>query len=89
MITELPRLQAIQILKQVKSNSVPLELMANDGEIYFAKTLFRSHPPLEDLINEVLCHYFFKSWGIYVSDAAIITIRKEVLNSYANSNFID
>lgn len=89
MIKDLPRLNAIQILKQVNSNSVPLELMASDGEIYFAKTLFRYHPPLEDLINEVLCHYLCKAWDIYVPEAAIISIRKEVLTSFANNNFID
>src|SRR5690606_36194884 len=89
MITDLPRLKAVQILKQVNSNSVPLELMATDGEIYFAKTLFKYHPPYEDLINEVLCHYLLKAWGIYVPEAAIITIRKEVLTSFAHDNIVD
>ncbi len=89
MITDLPRLDAVKILNHVNSNSVPLELMANDGEIYFAKTLFRQHPPFEDLINEILCHYLLRVWDIYVPDAAVISIRREVLTSYSQYDMID
>lgn len=89
MIEDLPELKAIQLLKQIESNSVPIELLASDGEIYFAKTIFKQHPPFEDLINEILCHHLLKAWGIFVPDAAIITINEKVFESFVAENKLD
>lgn len=89
MIEDLPELKAILLLRQIESNSVPIELLASDGEIYFAKTIFKQHPPFEDLINEVLCHYLLKAWGIFIPDAAIITISEKVFESFIADNKVD
>lgn len=82
MIQPLKTLNAVKILNEVQSNSVPLEILTDDSEIYFAKTIFKNHPPFEDLINEIICHYLLRVWNIFVPDAAIIKVSKDTLDDY-------
>lgn len=84
MIEPLKTLNAVKILNDVQSNSVPLEILADDGDIYFVKTIFKNQPPLEDLINETICHYLFGAWNIIVPAAAIVKISKDALDAYKN-----
>lgn len=57
---------AIQIIEILETNSIPIKILGDDTEIYYAKTIFKTHPPLEDIINELIGNEVYRSWGIKV-----------------------
>ena len=73
---------AIQIIEQTETNSVPFLVLCDDGELYYAKTMFKTHPPFEDLINEILCAYGLELMGVKIIKPALIQIPQEVFESY-------
>lgn len=74
-------LTAVQILEQKETNSVPFLVLCNDGELYYAKSMFKRQPPFQDLINEILSVYFLDLMGIRVIPPALIYIPQEVFDS--------
>lgn len=73
---------ASRINKCIKTNSVPFELFCEDGEIHYAKTTFKAHPPYDELINEILCNYLLKSWGVITATPCIIKIPQFVYDNF-------
>lgn len=52
--------------------------------------MFKTHPPFEDLINEVLSNNFLHCWGIPVPEPAIIKFDNILIEQYlAEGNVID
>jgi hypothetical protein len=78
--------EAVLIIEQLNTNSVPLKVMCNDGLLYIAKTVFKKHPPFEDLINEIICNYFLKIWEIKTFEPCLIKIPKIVYDEFNKSN---
>ena len=81
---KIKHITAIQIIEQKGTNSVPFLVLCDDGELYYAKTMFKSHPPYEDLINEILCVYFLDFLEVSVIQPSIIKIPKIVFQSFRN-----
>lgn len=75
-------IEAVQIIEQKRTNSVPFLVLCSDGELYIGKTMFKRHPPFEDLINEILCVYFLELMGVKTIKPALIKIPQEVFESF-------
>lgn len=82
MINTIPILTAVKILHCYGTNSLPLQVLCDDNEVYVIKTMFKSHPPFEDLINETLCNYFLQCWDIPVPEPAIIKFDNILIDQY-------
>jgi hypothetical protein len=76
------RKTAIQIIEQAGTNSVPFRVLCDDGEMYYAKAMFKQHPPFEDLINEILCVYALELMNISFIKPALIEIPQEVFEDF-------
>ncbi len=72
---------AVQIIEQKGTNSIPFLVLCDDGDLYVAKTMFKKHPPYEDLINEILSVYFLELMNVRTIKPAIIKIPQDVFNS--------
>ncbi|MEC4094311.1 HipA family kinase [Myroides odoratimimus] len=79
---------AIQILEILETNSIPIKILGTDADIYYAKTIFKIHPPLEDIINELIGNEVYKIWGIKVPEIKIIKIENKLLQEYLIANNI-
>lgn len=77
---------AVQIIEQKDTNSVPFLVICDDAELYYAKTIFKSHPPFEDLINEILCVYSLELMNVKTIPPALITIPQEVFENFKKEN---
>lgn len=77
---------AIQIIDILGTNSIPIRILADDAEIYFAKTIFKTHPPLEDIINEFIGNIIYSSWGIRVPEIKIVKIENHLLQTFISEN---
>lgn len=80
------QLRVIQILDILNTNSVPIKVLCEDGNIYFAKTIFKTHPPLTDIINELIGNYIYKCWGISVPEVCILQLDDDMLKRYISKN---
>lgn len=81
---------ASSINRCIKTNSVPFELLCEDGEIHYAKTTFKRNAPYDELINEIVCNYLLKSWGVITAVPVIIHIPKKVYDAFVSEgNFRD
>lgn len=86
MLEEITYKEAVLIVEQHNTNSVPLKVMCNDGLLYIAKTVFKTHPPFEDLINEIICNYFLKIWELKTVEPCLIKIPQVVYDEFIKSN---
>lgn len=86
MINKIQRVSAVQILDCKLTNSIPLQVLCDDNEIYIIKTMFKKHPPIEDLINEILCNYFFQCWDIPVPEQALVLFDDILIQQYLLEN---
>lgn len=77
---------AVQIIEQTDTNSVPFLVLCDDAELYYAKTIFKTHPPFEDLINEILCVYALGLMNVKIIPSALITIPQEVFEDFIREN---
>lgn len=77
---------AVQIIEQKATNSVPFLVMCDDAELYYAKTIFKPHPPFQDLINEILCVYALELMNVKTIKPALITIPQEVFENFKKEN---
>ncbi len=95
MIINIQTLSAVKIIKCLNTNSLPLLVLCDDNESYVIKTMFKTHPPYEDLINEILCNYFFQCWDIPVPEQALIIFDNVLIKQYIdegnsiNKKYID
>lgn len=83
---EITHKTAVQIREQVGTNSVPFFVMCEDAELYYVKTVFRTHPPFEDLINEILCVYALELMNVKTAKPALIKIPQEVFENFKREN---
>lgn len=82
--------KAVQIIGVNDTNSLPLQVLCGDNEIYIIKTMFKKHPPIEDIINEILSNYFLQCWKISVPDQALVLVNDTLIEQYVKSgNKID
>lgn len=79
-------INAVQIINILGTNSIPIKILAEDADIYFAKTIFKTHPPLEDIINELIGNFIYSSWGIQVPEINIIKIENDILQRFIAEN---
>lgn len=79
-------INAVQIINILGTNSIPIKVLAEDADIYFAKIIFKTHPPLEDIINELIGNFIYSSWGIQVPEINIIKIENELLKRFIAEN---
>ena len=87
MISIMQVINAVQIIDILGTNSIPIKVLAEDAEIYFAKTIFKTHPPLEDIINELIGNFIYSSWGIRVPEINVIKIENELLFKFKQKAF--
>lgn len=82
MLQTLPRVKAELIVKEYTTQgSGPLLVLADDGKSYVAKTT--TYPvPCNELINEVLCGYFARCWGLAAPPMSLLSISKRLAGSY-------
>ena len=83
MLSKIEYREAIQI-KSAKSTkgSAPLEVICDDGEIYFIKTSLPKHPPFPELINEVLCNYLCQTFSLVVATPRLVVLPNIVVESF-------
>jgi hypothetical protein len=48
--------------------------------------MFKKHPPIEDLINEILSNYFFQCWDIPVPEQALVIFDDILIEQYLLEN---
>ena len=77
---------AVQIIEQKDTNSVPFLVLCDDTELYYAKTTFKKHPPLEEIVNEIFCVYSLALMGVKTIAPALITIPQEVFENFKKEN---
>ena len=82
LINKIQIVKAVQILDCKDTNSIPLQVLCDDNEVYFIKTMFKKHPPIEDLINEILGNYFLQCWDIPVPEQALVIFHDELIEQY-------
>jgi hypothetical protein len=98
LIDKIQIVKAVQIIECYGTNSIPLKVLCDDNEVYIVKTMFKTHGPFEDLINETLCNYFLQCWNIPVPEQAIVVFddilveqflleNKTINNKYINFKF--
>lgn len=86
MIDKIQIIKAVQIIECYGTNSIPLKVLCDDNEIYIIKTMFKTHAPFEDLINETLCNYFLQCWNIPVPEQAIVVFDDILVEQYLLEN---
>jgi hypothetical protein len=86
LIDKIQIVRAVQILDCKNTNSIPLQVLCDDNEIYIIKTMFKKHPPIEDLINEILSNYFFQCWDIPVPEQALVIFDDILIEQYLLEN---
>tara|TARA_R110000868_G_scaffold108381_4_gene295902 strand:- start:1259 stop:2101 length:843 start_codon:yes stop_codon:yes gene_type:complete len=86
LIDNIKIVKAVQILDCKNTNSIPLQVLCEENEIYIIKTMFKKHPPFEDLINEILCNYFFQCWDIPVPEQALVIFDDILIEQYLHDN---
>lgn len=79
---EIKHISAVQIREQKDTNSVPFVVLCDDGEMYIAKSIFKPHPPFEDLINEILGVYFLEIMGVSTIKPSLIKIPQGVFETF-------
>lgn len=95
MIESIKIVRAVKILYCHSTNSIPLRVLCDDNEVYIIKTMFKNQAPFEDLINELLCNYFFQCWDIPVPEQAIVIFDDILIEQYLlgketiNKKYID
>jgi len=82
LIKNIQTVTAVKILHCYGTNSLPLQVLCDDNEVYVIKSMFKAQPPFEDLINEVLCNYFFQCWDIPVPEHAIVVFNNILVEQY-------
>jgi hypothetical protein len=85
-LVEITHKTAVQIIEQTNTNSVPFLVLCDDAIVYYAKTIFKTHPPFEDLINEVLCVYALELMNVKTITPALISIPQEVFDDFKKTN---
>lgn len=81
LIPPLTIVRAELIVKEIPTEgSRPLRVLANDGYEYIAKTT-RANSCAE-VINEVLCGYLARCWGLAVPPFSLVQISQPVVNAY-------
>lgn len=79
-------IEAQKIIKEIPTvGSSPLQILADDIQVYFAKTSIAKIPRTE-LINEVLCGYLAQCWDLKVPNFALLKIDDEVVKKYESEN---
>lgn len=82
MIENIKIVRAVKIIECHNTDSIPLKVLCDDNEIYIIKTMFKKHPPLEELINEILCNYFLQCWDISVPEQALVIFDSILAEQY-------
>lgn len=86
MINKINIVKAVQIIECYGTNSIPLKVLCDDNEIYIIKTMFKNHPPFEDLINETLSNYFLQCWNIPVPEQALVVFDDILVEQFLLEN---
>ena len=86
MIESIKIVNAVQIIECYGTNSIPLKVLCDDNEIYIIKTMFKIHPPFEDLINEILSNYFLQCWNIPVPEQALVVFDNILVEQFLFEN---
>lgn len=86
MIEPIKSISAVKIISETgtQGNS-PLLVYCDDMNRYYAKTTTSTIPRVE-LINEIICYYFLKLWGLPVPEIALIKIDKVVVDEYVKES---
>jgi hypothetical protein len=86
LIENITTVRAVKILDCKATNSIPLEVLCDDNDVYIIKTMFKEHPPIQDLVNEILCNYFFQCWNIPVPKQALVRFDDVLIEQYLIGN---
>ena len=79
-------LKTISLLDEIPTEGhSPLLVIANDFNAYYVKNNKGQHPAYF-LINEIICHYLLKAWGINTPEIAAVNIDKSIIHKEL-SNF--
>ena len=91
MLQEVEFKSAIQIKSAITTKgSAPLEVLCDDGELYFIKTMALKHPPFPELINELLCNYLCQCFGLAVALPMLVRLPQIVVSSFLKEgNILD
>lgn len=86
MIDKIQIVKAVQIIECYGTNSIPLKVLCDNNEIYVIKTMFKTHAPFEDLINETLSNYFLQCWNIPVPEQAVVEFDDILVEQFLLEN---
>ena len=74
MIEDLKYLDAISFIKEIPTDGhSPLMVITNDFNAYYIKNTKGQHPATP-IINEFICHYLLKAWGINSPNISAVTV---------------
>lgn len=86
MIEAIKHIEAIKIVREINTiGSSPLQVICSNGFVYYVKTSTTTIPRVE-LINEILCNYFLKTWNLNAPEMALVNIDKVVVDAYLSEN---
>jgi hypothetical protein len=79
MIQKLRYLEAISFIDEVRTDGhSPLLVLTNDYNSYYIKNS-KGKTPATYLINEFVCNYLLKLWGLKSPEIAAITVNSDIL----------
>lgn len=82
MLNPINQIEAVKILREIDTKgSSPLEVIDGVADVYIAKTT-RSKEPKVELINELICSYFTKCWGLKSPEPVLVKIGNSVVEAY-------
>ncbi len=82
MLLPIQTVRAELIINELTTEgSRPLQVLADDGVLYVAKTTTAAVPCVE-VINEVICGYLAQCWDLAVPPFALVKISQSVVKSY-------
>lgn len=86
MIDRLEYRKAISVIREIPTDGhSPLLVISDDYNQYVVKSTKIAFPDCS-IINEFLCHYFLKCWGVATPDIAAVILSKELLPDNLSEN---
>ena len=77
---KVPQLNVIQVLREIPTEgNTPLEVIAEDGKVYYAKSGKGQNPPIS-ILNEYICTFLLRIWEIHTPAIATLELDPGIID---------